>query len=124
MGAASWNEPHTFHTLSMQRRFMHPSRDTRDVPELREISRPHVESFNALWAEDPSIDAPAGIGAEGLGLLERSLQTLSPRVVFDGHGDGDDKGNRLECTSRRLRSAHRCRVAEPAAGAGPREECA
>ncbi|KAI3622965.1 DNA-directed RNA polymerase [Malassezia furfur] len=93
---ASWNEPHTFHTLSRQRRFMHPKHDARDVPELREITRPHVESFNALWAEDPSIDAAPGVGLEGMGLLERSLQTLPPRVVFDGHGGEGDKGNRLE----------------------------
>lgn len=95
---ASWNEPHTFHTLSRQRRFMHPKHDARDVPELREITRPHVESFNALWAEDPSIDAAPGVGLEGMGLLERSLQTLPPRVVFDGHGGEGDKGNRLEST--------------------------
>ena len=93
---AAWNEPYTFHTLAMQKRFMHPSTKGRDVPELREVSRPHIESFNALWAENPSIDATTKVGLEGMGLLERSLQTLSSRVVFDGHGD-QDKGNRLEC---------------------------
>ncbi|WFD41469.1 DNA-directed RNA polymerase [Malassezia psittaci] len=92
---AAWNEPHTFHTLAVQKRFMHPSTHGRDVPELREVSRPHIESFNALWAENPSIDAYTKVGLEGMGLLERSLQTLSPRVVFDGQGD-QDKGNRLE----------------------------
>ncbi|KAL4402349.1 ribonucleoside binding protein [Malassezia pachydermatis] len=96
----SWKEPHTFHTLEMQRRFMKPSTHGWDVPALRDISRPHIESFNALWAENPSVDAPGQadkLGVEGAGLLERSLQTLAPRVVFDGRGASDgERGNRLE----------------------------
>lgn len=93
----AWEASHTFHTLSMQRRFMHPSKLARDVPALREITRPHIESFNALWAEDPSVQAVEGAHAEGMGLLERSLPTLPSRVIFDGHGEGD-LGNRLACT--------------------------
>jgi len=94
-----WDAPYTFHTLDMQRRFMKPSSHTWDVKALREITRPHIESFNALWSEDPSIDVPGGadrIGMEGAGLLERSLQTLAPRVVFDAHGGEGELGNRLE----------------------------
>jgi len=94
----SWQEPYTFHTIERQRRFMNPSAKHMDVPALREITRPHIESFNALWSEDPKLDNPGSggaLGVEGGGLLERSLATLASRVVFDGHGD-DGLGNRLE----------------------------
>ncbi|PKI84443.1 DNA-directed RNA polymerase [Malassezia vespertilionis] len=89
------DSPYSFHTLAMQHRFMHPTTKGLDIPALREITRPHVESFNALWAENPSLEAASSIGMEVAGLLERSLMTLPSRVVFDGHGDGD-LGNRLE----------------------------
>lgn len=117
----NWKAPHTFHTLDMQRRFMKPSAQTWDVPALREISRPHIESFNALWAEDPSVDLPGSAnkaGMEGMGLLERSLQTLAPRVVYDNHGAEGERGNRLESTSEPLTrsSPHRLCVAEPPHG--------
>ena len=95
----AWAKPHTFHTLEMQRRFMKPSKTEWDVPALRDISRPHIESFNALWSDDPSLDAPGTgdkLSMDSGGLLERSLQTLSPRVVFDGSGEGADRGHRLE----------------------------
>ena len=75
-GDDAWKMPHTFRTLDMQRRFMKPSKSGWDVPALREITRPHIESFNALWAEDPSVDAPGSadkLGMEGVGLLERSV---------------------------------------------------
>ena len=80
---------------------MKPSKSGWDVPALREITRPHIESFNALWAEDPSVDAPGSadkLGMEGVGLLERSVQSLAPRVVFDNTGgEGSaSRGNRLE----------------------------
>ena len=92
-----WKEPHTFHTVDMQNRFMHPSDKALDVPALREITAPHIESFNALWAEDPAMDIPgAPQKAEGTGLLEKSLATLPTRVVFDGHGAEGELGNRLE----------------------------
>ena len=100
-GDDAWKMPHTFRTLDMQRRFMKPSKSGWDVPALREITRPHIESFNALWAEDPSVDAPGSadkLGMEGVGLLERSVQSLAPRVVFDNTGgEGSaSRGNRLE----------------------------
>ena len=91
---ARWDEPYTFQTLAMQQRFMRPSTQQLDVPALHELTAPHVESFNALWAEDPSRDAPA-TGVEGAGLLERSLATLPERVVFDGQGPDGTLGNRL-----------------------------
>ncbi|WFD30693.1 DNA-directed RNA polymerase [Malassezia sp. CBS 17886] len=97
--APGWQAPHTFHTVAMQERFMHPTDSGIDVSALRELTRPHIESFNALWVEDPSMEGSAqldSVGAEGTGLLEKSLRTLPSRVVFDAHGDGGDLGNRLE----------------------------
>ena len=47
---ARWDEPYTFQTLAMQQRFMRPSTQQLDVPALHELTAPHVESFNALWA--------------------------------------------------------------------------
>lgn len=90
---APWNEPHTFHTLEMQRRFMNPSSESKDVPALREITRPHIESFNALWMDDPRLEARS-VEMETGGLLNRSLPTLPRRVVIDA-----ERGDRIESTS-------------------------
>ena len=120
--AAPWLEPHTFHTLRTQARFQQPSADAFDHPDLQALTAPHIESFNALWAEDPSLDAggdrgaagastfsslplPGGALGEGVGLLAKALQNLPPRVVFDGKGangeelqpgPGVGRGNRLQ----------------------------
>ncbi|KAE8219581.1 hypothetical protein CF319_g6747 [Tilletia indica] len=106
----SWAKPHTFHTLETQKMFTNPSSSGLDVADLQELTAPHIESFNALWEQDPSVDTPQSLkrsGASGLasdGLLARAIQRLPPRVVFDGKGtaaDGSEEsgsglGNRLE----------------------------
>ncbi|CEH13906.1 dna-directed rna polymerase i complex subunit rpa2 [Ceraceosorus bombacis] len=51
-----WLEPYTFHTLRTQARFKHPSAKQFDHPDLQNLTAPHIESFNALWAQDPSVD--------------------------------------------------------------------
>ena len=96
-----WTKPYTFHTLDNYDRFINPNADTFNQPELHELVAPQIESFNALWAEDPSVDPPvgsynAGLN-EGVGLLERSVERLTPKVVFDGRGgENGGRGNRIQ----------------------------
>ncbi|KAK0529859.1 hypothetical protein OC842_004106 [Tilletia horrida] len=105
-----WAAPHTFHQVETQKMFTAPSTQGLDIADLQELTAPHIESFNALWEQDPSVDTPQSIkrssaaGLPGDGLLARALQRLSPKVVFDGAGTaadgsedaGEGLGNRLE----------------------------
>ncbi|CAD6920841.1 unnamed protein product [Tilletia caries] len=105
-----WAKPHTFHTLETQRMFTNPSSSGLDVADLQDLTAPHIESFNALWEQDPSVDTPQSLkrsGSTGLssdGLLARAIQRLPSKVVFDGKGtavEGSEEpssalGNRLE----------------------------
>lgn len=100
----AWQQPYTFHTLKTQQRFESPSKDAFDHEELQKLTSPHLESFNALWAADPSVNLPAGarsttVLSEGVGLLEKSIRNIRPRVVFDGTDEtikNGSLGNRLE----------------------------
>ncbi|PWZ03132.1 putative RPA135-DNA-directed RNA polymerase I, 135 kd subunit [Testicularia cyperi] len=96
-----WKKPHTFFTLDTQDRFSQPPSDRHVRPELEDLVAPLIESFNALWAEDPSVYPPkdalvSGFVNEGTGLLEKSVRRLPTRIVFDGKGDANGgRGNRL-----------------------------
>ncbi len=95
-----WKKRHTFFPLERQERYSAPTDKGFVAPELTELVAPNIESFNALWAEDPSLDPPAsaisGYHNEGTGLLEKSLRRLPPRIVFDGQGDANGGlGNRI-----------------------------
>lgn len=99
-----WQQPHTFHTLRLQDRFENPSEAAFDHPELQDLVAPHIESFNALWSQDPSVDPPKGSNsaissiAEGVGLLEKTIARIPVRVIFDGTEESIAKGvlgNRL-----------------------------
>ncbi|KAK0563612.1 hypothetical protein OC861_004726 [Tilletia horrida] len=108
-----WAQPHTFHTLDTQKMFSNPSDQGLDIKDLQDLTAPHIESFNALWEQDPSVDTPqtlkrsAATGLPSDGLLARAIQRLPARVVFDGKGSAEDGpsgssavyhdlGNRLE----------------------------
>lgn len=96
-----WKKRHTFFPLERQERYSAPTDNGFVAPELTELVAPNIESFNALWAEDPSLDPPSsaavsGFVNEGTGLLEKSLRRLAPRIVFDGQGDANNGlGNRI-----------------------------
>ncbi|PWN40687.1 beta and beta-prime subunits of DNA dependent RNA-polymerase [Ceraceosorus guamensis] len=94
-----WLEPHTFHTLRTQARFKHPSAKQFDHPDLQNLTAPHIESFNALWAQDPSVDpstssilpsriSQAGSGASSSGhSLLKGLPGLGDTLGI-GEGQG------------------------------------
>lgn len=96
---ADWQQPHTFHTLRIQDRFENPSSTEFEHPDLQDLVAPHIESFNALWSHDPSVEPPKGSrnGApfvgEGVGLLEKTIAKIPPRVVFDGTEETIAQGN-------------------------------
>jgi DNA-directed RNA polymerase I subunit RPA2 len=96
---ADWQQPNTFHTLQIQDRFENPSDTKFEHSELQSLVAPHIESFNALWSADPSVEPPAGSrnGApfvgEGVGLLEKSIAKIPSRVVFDGTEESITQGN-------------------------------
>lgn len=60
--SVAWLEPYTFHTLRTQARFKHPSPDEFEHADLQDLTAPHIESFNALWAQDPSVDPSSSSG--------------------------------------------------------------
>lgn len=114
---AEWQKPHTFHTLDLHERFSNPSSEAFEHPELQQLVAPHIESFNMLWSEDPSVDMPPsqhlGKGKKksplgvtpGPGLMQKVIAKIPPKVVYDGKGaspaDWENgsalrMGNRLE----------------------------
>lgn len=77
----------SFHTLKRENAFRNPNSEGPAVPMLEEIIRPHIESFDILWDD-----------AGGPGLVQVGIDSMTPKVVFDGsHGVQDPlQGNRLE----------------------------
>lgn len=84
------NAPHhTFNTLDRERSFSQPSQTGSDFPVLHELVAPHVESFNRLFKDSDG----------GPGLLDKAIEDIPSRVIFDGNSNSGDKwGNRLERT--------------------------
>lgn len=111
-GLADWQQPHTFHTLQIQDRFENPSDDHFEHLELQNLVAPHIESFNALWSFDPSVEPPNGsrngapIVGEGVGLLEKTITKIPPRVCFDGTEESISKGNLGNRLSFRIESVN------------------
>ena len=82
----------TFHTLTRERAFRHPSTVGPDFDSLEELVRPHVESFDALTegADD---------GTEGL--LQLGVRDIGEKVVFDGKASEKMPfGSKITCESR------------------------
>ncbi|KAI8819166.1 uncharacterized protein EV422DRAFT_588918 [Fimicolochytrium jonesii] len=75
----------TFHTLDRQQAAVYPSKTRPQYPELAKLSAPHVESFNSLFAH----------GTASSGLLDRAVQDIGKRVVFDGK-PGESGRNKIE----------------------------
>lgn len=98
-----WKEnPQSFHTLHMQDRFEEPSSSRFEHQDLQSLVAPHIESFNALWSANPSVE-PSGSSrttfGEGVGLLEKSIRNIPPRVIFDAAESERQQGrlgNRME----------------------------
>ncbi|KDN44902.1 DNA-directed RNA polymerase I polypeptide 2 [Tilletiaria anomala UBC 951] len=90
---AEWQQPHTFHTLDLFERFSNPSQDAFDHPELQKLVAPHIESFNMLWASDPSVDEPGPSsrgattsGGADEGLMQKAIRKIAPKVIYNGKG--------------------------------------
>lgn len=67
----------SFNTLKRQKLFTHPPKDKSAYPELMKATRPHIESFNALF--------------EG-GLLDLACKDIGRTVVFDKKDDTKNGG--------------------------------
>ncbi|KAL7421444.1 hypothetical protein Q5752_004330 [Cryptotrichosporon argae] len=73
----------TFHTLTRERAFRHPSATGPDFAALDALVRPAIESFNALVAD------------EG-GLINLGVRDIGEKVVFDGRASEEmPLGNRI-----------------------------
>lgn len=86
----------------MQDRFEEPSSSRFEHQDLQSLVAPHIESFNALWSANPSVE-PSGSSrttfGEGVGLLEKSIRNIPPRVIFDAAESERQQGrlgNRME----------------------------
>jgi len=87
--ASTSNHPDTstFHTLTRERAFRHPSLTSSDIPALDELVAPHLDSFNALIEDE---------GKKGL--MQVGVEDLGERVVFDGKGrDEQPWGSKIAC---------------------------
>lgn len=91
--SAPYKDKTTFRTLDRERQFRHPPIAASDVPALDELVAPHLESFNAL-VED---------GESGKGLLQRGIEDIGEKVVFDGQISARKPwGNKISCELRLL----------------------
>jgi len=90
----SWSSPHTFHTLKTQSRFQSPSTSKFDHPELHELVSPHIESFNALFSDDPTVNPTTSLGLGG-GLLASALESIPERIVWDGTRLNKSNGRKI-----------------------------
>lgn len=85
--ALKTQQKYSFNTLERENRFKYPSTTSHDVPSLEELVAPHIQSFDALFA-DP---------ATGKGLLELAVSDITSKVIYDGKGKEQGRlGNRLE----------------------------
>lgn len=73
-----------FKTLQRQREALAPPTGSSKFPELHELIRPHLESFDAI-KEMPGLKS-------GRGLLDASVSMIDRRVLKDNNG------NKVECT--------------------------
>ena len=77
----------TFHTLTRERAFRHPSFSSSDIPALDQLVAPHIESFDALIEDEA-----------GKGMLQLGVEDLGERVVFDGReAEGLPLGTKITC---------------------------
>ena len=65
-----------FETLKRENQFKHPSESLSEYPDLQNLIRPHLESYNAIFDQ---------------GLLVRALANLDSKIVRDA------QGHRLTC---------------------------
>ncbi|KAJ3410397.1 hypothetical protein HDV05_003831 [Chytridiales sp. JEL 0842] len=93
----------SFRTLERQKEAINPSPLAPHYPLLNSIAAPHVHSFNSIFRRIPSGDTTAhssasnasiGIG-EG-GLLEKAVEDIGRRVVFESGDRDGNLGKRLE----------------------------
>jgi DNA-directed RNA polymerase I subunit RPA2 len=71
----------SFDTLRREHSFKHPSSSTSEYPALQEAVQPHIDSFNAITADN---------------LLEIAIKDTGKKTVFDHKGNQNGgRGNRL-----------------------------
>ncbi|KAF8341495.1 beta and beta-prime subunits of DNA dependent RNA-polymerase [Cantharellus anzutake] len=75
--------PSGYNTLERERIFRHPSTHGPDIPLISQTAAAHIDSFNALFED-----------GRNRALLQKAVEDLEPRVVFDA--TGPEAGNRLE----------------------------
>jgi DNA-directed RNA polymerase beta subunit len=71
----------SFDTLRREHSFKHPSSSKSEYPALQEAVQPHIDSFNAITADN---------------LLEIAIKDIGKKTVFDHKGNQNGgRGNRL-----------------------------
>ena len=71
------------------------------MPILNDLAAPHIESFNALFA-DSGLPIPHGHEERNVGLLGLAIKDIEDKVIFDG-ADGTHEqgvGNKLRSNVR------------------------
>ena len=71
----------TFQTLIRQHSFKYPSTSKSEYPALQEAVQPHIDSFNAITAQN---------------LLEIAVRDIGKKTIFDHKGaENGGRGNKL-----------------------------
>lgn len=72
-----------FDTVRREKLFRNPPKDHTAYPALAAATRPHIDSFNAVFEKD--------------GLLEQGIKEIGTKVFLDGdpYGVGERQRNRL-----------------------------
>lgn len=71
----------TFKTLIREHSFKHPSNSKSEYPALQEAVQPHIDSFNAITAQN---------------LLEIAVRDIGKKTIFDHKGtENGGRGNKL-----------------------------
>ena len=71
----------SFHTLIREHSFQYPSTSKAEFPALQEAVQPHIDSFNAITADN---------------LLEIAIKDIGKKTVFDHKGpENGGRGNKL-----------------------------
>lgn len=76
----TWTEQ--YDTLKREELFRNPPAKDSAYPQLQEAIRPHVDSFNVIFAEN--------------GQLHHGLKDIGTKTFLDGNGQGEGRRNRLQ----------------------------
>ena len=81
----------TFDTVSREAAAINPALPNAEYPKLAALSAPHIESFNSIF------QPLGGTVLSGGGLLDKAIEDIPKKIIFDKRGASGTLGNKIEC---------------------------